>query len=437
MLMALQAYQSYGLCEWMEHIQRQHWRTMDMTLERVSEVWRRLNVTVPGFKVAIAGTNGKGSTVAMLEAVALHGGNATGAYTSPHLIRFNERIRINGIEASDAEICAAFTKIEQARADIPLTYFEFGTLCALLLFQQHNVALCLMEVGLGGRLDAVNMIDNDMSIITQVGIDHASWLGNDRETIALEKSGIIRKNTVVVCSDADTPAAIIQTAQARAATLFALNRDFSYAVSAGEMTWIAEPPLELSAAKLSEWNQIKGLRMPLRGEHQLNNLAGVISAVSQFPQSLNITTQTLKAGLSKVKLLGRCQIMDENPQVVLDVAHNPDSSAELSKFLQSNPVNGKTLGVFAALCDKDVDGITAPLQRCIDTWYLAGLDEDRGQSAEQLAGKLTANLHDKKPKLFETPLSAWSAAFKDANAADRIVIFGSFHTVGDILAAQF
>ena len=427
-------YKNFSLPDWMEYIQHQHWRTMDLTLDRISRVWEILEGQCTGYTIVVAGTNGKGSSISMLDSVFQYNGKKTGAYTSPHLVRYNERIKISGKEASDRDICDAFIKIEDHRGDIPLTYFEYSTLCALLVFQKHNVEVLLMEVGMGGRLDAVNMIDNDIVLITSIGIDHEAWLGSDRETIAREKAGVIKQNGIVVCADLNTPNSILDVSNDMNAHCIAAGKDYQITAAEEGVSWKCNNNLIPE-----NWREIKDLNPPFKGRHQVDNMAGVISVLALSSDQLGLKVSNLTTGLNHSHLTARCQVIRESPKVIVDVAHNEDSARELGSFLSDHPCEGRTTAVLGVLEDKALDKIIPWVLPFIDVWALASLECDRGQTADQLSNKLTKtinDLEDDNPSLqscYNNPVAAYIAAIKNAQAEDRVVIFGSFHTVGDII----
>ena len=427
----------YSLDDWLVHIQSQHWRSVDLSLDRVAEVWRRLSLDYgdDGVVIAVAGTNGKGSCVAMLDAVFRAAGYRVGAYTSPHLVRFNERILVDGLAVADADLCAAFLEIEGARRKgkkkIPLTYFEFGTLCALLIFRQTEVAVSVLEAGMGGRLDAVNIVANDLALITSIGVDHAAWLGENREQIGAEKAGILKRGAVAVCSDAAPPTCIARIAAERDCAMLQSGADYEIADADDGLRWRSN-----HAAIGDQWRCISGLRAPLFGNAQMHNLGGVVATVAVLSARLDVTPKHLRDGLADTKLAARCQVISSAPEVVLDVAHNADSARDLAAFLATRKLicGGVTHGVFGVLADKPVGEIAAVMSGEIDRWYVATLAGERGQNADEVAQALTETLpKSSSVSRHESPAVAWQAASAAAKSADRIVVFGSFYTVGDII----
>ena len=448
------------LQDWLGYIEQQHPKSIEMGLERTREAARRLSLGKPATHVImVGGTNGKGSTVAFIEAIARAAGLKVGTYTSPHLLRYNERVRIEGREASDEELVAAFEAVEAARlspspigrgvgvrvrrsgdspdvgqkpsppnpplegegSSVPLTYFEFGTLAALWLFQQSNLDLVVLEVGLGGRLDAVNIADPDVAVITTVDIDHVDWLGNDRESIGFEKAGIARAWKPLVLGEIDSPSSVLRHAYAIGANAVRLGSDFIHeAVDESHWRWRdAGFEIELPNPMLSA---------PV----QRANAATAIAALRAL--DIELPTSAFAAGVASATLPGRLQRFDlHGIPVVVDVGHNPQAARELSAWLRAEPVSGRTLAVFAALADKDVQGVVAALEGEVSDWFLAGLESvaARGQSVEELVSKISgaaaagsrhADVH-----------AALQAAGAQARAQDRILVFGSFHTVAEAL----
>ena len=421
-------FETYTLKDWLVHIQKQHFRTIDLTLGRITQVWGNLAGKCTGYTIVVAGTNGKGSSISMLDAVFQQGGKRTGAYTSPHLVRYNERIKICGQEVSDHEICDAFCHIEQFRNDISLTYFEYSTLCALVIFQKRQVEVALLEVGMGGRLDAVNMVDNDLVLITSIGIDHEYWLGTDREKIAAEKAGVIKQNGMVVCAESDIPASLINIADQKQASLIAAHRDYFIEAQSKTINWSSD-----HAAIPVPWQRVERLSTPLQGEHQKANLGGVVAALAISSAHTGLEISDLQPGLDNSSLAARCQVIRQSPAVIVDVAHNEDSARQLAGYLKHHPCPGRTIAVLGMLEDKAADKIIAAMAAVIDQWILATLTGERGQSSQTLAGKITSVLENIVPVCHDSPVSAYCDAVSRADKKDRVVIFGSFYMVGDIL----
>lgn len=408
---------------------------IELGLERVRIVLQRLQLVSPDFAViTIAGTNGKGSSAAMLQSIYCAAGYHVGAYTSPHLQRYNERITLNGEEADDALLCDAFEQIEAARCadndEISLTYFEFGTLAAIVIFHQAGVDIGVLEVGLGGRLDAVNVIEPDVALVTMVDIDHQSWLGNDRETIAREKAGIYRANLPAICAEPKPAHSLVAHAAAIGAQYYGLNGQFSYGLDseANNGTWFwqcegrrydALPPLGLS------------------GAFQLQNAAGVLMAVTLLQSRFPVAFAAVESGLKQVQVAGRLQRVlpggaFAQVECLLDVAHNPSSAQVLSETLAERPCDGETHAVVAMLEDKDIEAVIVAMAPVIDCWYVASLDAsvcDRGASAEAIVACLQAVSDSLTVSSFDDVAGATAAALENACAGDRVVIFGSFFTV--------
>ncbi len=430
------------LHDWLSWQETLHPNEIDLGLDRVAQVQARLDLTNPKFTViTVAGTNGKGSSVAMLQSILLAAGYRVGAYTSPHFLRYNERIQINGVPVDDGTLCESFERVDQARGlsshedsqKVSLTYFEFGTLAAIDIFQRANVQIALLEVGLGGRLDAVNILDADVALITAVDIDHQNWLGDDRETIAREKAGILRPGQAAICSDPNPPAALVDVAEKLATPLLLQGNDFEATIVDAAITDAN------NVEKRWNWSGLAGqmldLPMPaLAGDFQVANAAGVLAVVEQLyehrfiPKPIN--EHEIALGLENARLPGRFQIIDEKPVQILDVAHNPHSASALANNLRQLPCQGKTRAVLAMLADKDIPAVIACLSGLVDQWYLAPLDVPRGAGSQQLMDALGGqNSH-----IFDNVISAHQAALNEANPEDRIVVFGSFYTVAEVLS---
>ncbi|TNF35381.1 MAG: bifunctional tetrahydrofolate synthase/dihydrofolate synthase, partial [Gammaproteobacteria bacterium] len=409
------------LHDWLSWQESLNPRTIDLGLERVQQVLQRLGFTSQFIcpVITVAGTNGKGSAVAMLESIYRAAGYSVGSYTSPHLFVYNERIHLDGEPVTDAQLCNAFEKVDQARRDIALTYFEFGTLAALQLFAEHKPDVVILEVGLGGRLDAVNVIDADVALITGVDIDHTDWLGPDIETIAGEKAGIMRTERPVIFGSLRLPQSVQRKANELHAHLLVAGGDYIFQ-SVGSECWQLIGP-DVRFADLP--------RPALRGDFQIQNAAAVIMAMMQLRASLPLSEQDIVKGLQQVALPGRFQYVQQQPAVIVDVAHNPQAARSLSEMLQQTQGSGKTLAVIAMLADKpvaEVIGIMAPV---VDEWFSAGLDVPRGMAAETLAKAVKALGTDVKLCTSQTVTQACEQAMQHAGADDRIIVFGSFYTV--------
>ena len=370
----------------------------------------------------VAGTNGKGSTCALLGAMLRAAGYRVGSYYSPHLLRYNERVRVDGEEASDADLVAGFAAIEAARGDEQLTYFEFATLAAMWHFMRAGVDCAVLEVGLGGRLDAVNVWDADCAIVTTIGLDHTEYLGDTREAIALEKAGVYRGGRPAVCVDPDPPVTLLAHVADIGAQSFCINRDFRY--TRQERQWAFE----------GAGFRLSGLPMPaLVGEHQLQNAAGVIAALGAMRERLPVPAGAIREGLMNVTLAGRFQVLPGRPMVILDVAHNPHAAGILARNLRAIPPTGRTHAIFSILADKDAAGTVAQLGDLIDTWWVAGLPGPRGRVAEELAAEV-ASIASGRVEALATPAAAWRQLRGQLGQDDKVVVFGSFLTVAEVLA---
>jgi len=412
-----------NLEQWLHYIEQQHPSSIAMGLERVHAVAERMGLNAPARKcIVVAGTNGKGSTITFIQAIARAGGLQTGTYTSPHLLTYNERVMLNGQAASDALLIAGFEAVEQARAATPLTYFEYGTLAALWVFSQENLDLAILEVGLGGRLDAVNIVDADVSVITTVDIDHSDWLGTDRETIGKEKAGIMRAGRPVIIGELDPPSTVLQHAYTLGAPLIRQGCDFLYRPLGGKRWQWRDTACRLS------------LPAPqLSAPVQFNNAATAIAALRAL--NVRLPHAAWAQGITAAQLPGRLQrIVHNGVEVLFDVGHNPQAAVALAQALHQQPISGRTVAIYAALTDKDAKTVVRTLQPEVNQWHLAGLDVPRGQSALQLRQRLLGTAAGVGN--FSTNVAqALQTVLDQANAGDRILVFGSFHTVAEGLAA--
>lgn len=408
-----------SLDEWLSWQETLHPTDIELGLERVATVFQQLHSELPPFPViTVAGTNGKGSSVAMLEAILLAAGYRVGTYTSPHLLIYNERVRLAGEPVSDALLIESFARIDEARQDTSLTYFEFGTLAALDIFYRQVPDVVVLEVGLGGRLDAVNIIDPNVALITSISVDHAEWLGDDRETIAVEKAGIMRAGHPAIFSGRNIPASLVEHASTLGAPLSVLGRDFDYHPRQTDWQWQAESQPAIT------------LPMPaLAGQHQLDNAAGVLMAVSCLAQQLPVDESALRQGLQNVSLPGRFQVLHTEVTWVLDVAHNPDGVARLAELLAANPVAGKTLAVIGMMQDKDISAVVNQLQPQVDAWYTANLASPRSVDANNLAEIIRSQTSEVEVVACSDVSAACEAAKVAAGDTDRILVCGSFYTV--------
>lgn len=418
-------HQPQTLAEWLTHLESLHPKTIALGLERVAEVKNRLQLQPEFPVIVVGGTNGKGSVCAMLESILHAAGYRVGCYTSPHLLNYNERVRIAKHPASDAELCSSFAQIEQCRDDIPLTYFEFGTLAAMQCFIAHKIDVAILEVGLGGRLDAVNVFDSDCAVVTSVDIDHTDYLGDTREKIAFEKAGIFRAGKVAIYGDPDIPDAIIAQAEKVGAQLWRLGRQFSF--QGHSQQWDYHGPFGVRAS----------LPHPaLRGAFQLNNASTVLAVLDALKERFPVSMAAVRRGLLEVELVGRFQVLPGSPMLILDVAHNPHAARSLAQNLASMPPSPRTFAVSAMLKDKDMAGVIRELAPHVDVWMVGGIDAPRGASASELVSVLRQEQCGGQIKSFATVTEALHHACKEAGENDRIIAFGSFYTVAEVMRAR-
>ena len=420
------------LPDWLALLESRHAEThIDMGLDRVRAVKERMQLAFSCPVIMVAGTNGKGSTCAMLEAMLLQSAYRVGLYINPHFLDFNERARINGEMASNEALVEAFNAVEAVRGEVPLTYFEFTTLAIMHLLSKAGVDVAILEVGLGGRLDAVNVVDADVSIVTSIDIDHTAYLGDTREEIGFEKAGIFRPGKVAICSDPVPPSTLIQHAQDIGADLWLLGRDFNYQGDQQQWSYGGRSQRRNSLAYPA-----------LRGANQLLNASAALAALEALRMQLPCGAQEVRAGLAMVELPGRFQVLPGRPTQVLDVAHNPHAAATLAQNLGNMGFHRYTYAVFGIMEDKDIDAVIAPMAGIIDHWCVAELDSPRSAKAGALAGKLAAlkpagaKEGDFSVTAFANPGDAYANALSRAEENDRIVVFGSFYTVAGVMAAR-
>jgi dihydrofolate synthase/folylpolyglutamate synthase len=415
------------LADWLDYQQRTHPRAIELGLDRVREVWRRMGAPAPApVVITVGGTNGKGSTVAFLEAMLAAMGKRVGCYTSPHLLRYNERIRVAGTDAHDAALIDAFERIEAARAadsiePVPLTYFEFGTLAALWIFAQSELDVAVLEVGLGGRLDAVNIVDADAAIVVTVDLDHQDWLGNDLDGIGREKAGIFRKDRPAVVGMREPPRGLLEEAARIGAHVLQAGRDYRLVAPADAWCWECEG----TALMLPEPD--------LAAPCQIDNAAAAIMALHSLRERLGWDAGAIARGVREARVPARLQRLQKRaaPDLVIDVGHNPQAARVLAQWLAAHPPRGRNIAVFGALSDKDVGGIVAPLIPQIARWHLCGLgaDSPRGLNAAQLRERMPAA----KTLEYNRVDAALDAALEHAAADDRILAFGSFFVAAPAL----
>ena len=413
---------SRTLDDWLAYVSAQHPAAIALGLDRVREVASRMGLATPPVAITVGGTNGKGSTCAFLETILVGAGYRVGLYTSPHLLRYNERVRLSGEEASDAVLVEAFERVEAARGATPLTYFEFATLAALHAFAAAKVEAAILEVGLGGRLDAVNIVDADVACVVSVDLDHQSYLGPDRESIGFEKAGIFRAGRPAIFGDNEPPRRLVEHAQAIGADLMLLGRDFRY--EAHERQW------DFIGRKGAR----RAMPMPaLRGRWQLKNASVALAALDEVGEGLPVSLGEVKRGLALVRLPGRLQALPGRPGVVLDVAHNPHAARALAEGLGEMGYYENTLAVFAMLADKDIGGVVDAMHERVDRWFVSAADVERAAPGAEVAKILAARGLGERTRTFATIPAALAAARREAGANDRIVVFGSFHTVAEAL----
>ena len=410
------------LQDWLAHCERLHPKTIDMTLERTLAVRDKLGLRFDCPVITVAGTNGKGSTCAMLESITLAAGYRVGLYIKPHLVHFEERCRVNGASVAADALLPHFEAVEAARGNTTLTYFEFTTLAIMRRLSQQPLDLAILEVGLGGRLDAVNAIDTDCAIVTSIDLDHTEYLGPDRESIGREKAHIMRQGKPAIVSDPMPPASIAAYGNTIGADLWLVGRDFNHSGDRQQWMWAGRG------------KRINGLAYPsLRGANQLVNAAGVLAALEALRERLPVSAQAIRQGLATVELPGRFQIVPGQPALVLDVAHNPHSVAALAANLDAMGFFPRTHAVFGAMQDKDLQGVVQRLAPIVEDWYCTDLPVPRAASADTLS-KIVLHMQPRATvSTHASPSQALAAALERADPADRILIFGSFLTVGGVL----
>jgi dihydrofolate synthase/folylpolyglutamate synthase len=412
------------LQDWLSHCERLHPKAIDMGLERSAAVAERMGLKFDCPVITVAGTNGKGSTCAMLEAIALQAGYRTGVYTSPHLVHFEERLRLYGEIVKAEELLPHFGKVEQARGEVSLSYFEFTTLAIMSLMAAAQLDVAILEVGLGGRLDTTNIIDTDCAVITSIDLDHMELLGPDRESIGREKAGIMRAGKPAIVGDPVAPQSVIDHGRAIGADLWLMGRDFNFNGDKQQWNWAGRG------------RRYSGLAYPaLRGANQLINASGVLAALESLRARLPVTAQAVRNGLAMVELPGRFQIVPGQPALVLDVAHNPHSVAALAANLDAMGFYPRTHAVFGAMSDKELAPMLKKIGPLIDRWYFTDLPTPRADTASSLEAKWRAQetRGDVASSTHASPMEAFEAAVAAADPADRIVVFGSFYTVGGVL----
>ena len=416
------------LSQWLAYCEQLHPKNIDMGLERVRQVAQRMDLRLPCTVITVAGTNGKGSTCAMLEAILMQAGYRTAVYSSPHLVHFEERLRLQGQNVQAAALVEGFARVEAARTagaePVSLTYFEFSTLAIMDVMRSAPLDVAILEVGMGGRLDAVNIVDADCAIVTSIDLDHMEFLGPDRETIGREKAGIMRTGRPVVVSDPVPPQSVLDHALEIGADLWRVGRDFNTSGDSQQWAWSGRG------------RRYSGLAYPaLRGANQLVNAAGVLAALTALREQLPVTAQAIRNGFAMVEFAGRFQILPGTPALVLDVAHNPHSVAALAANLDAMGYFPRTHAVFGAMGDKDLAPMLARMNPLVECWYFTDLPTPRAAAGAALMAQWQAQNQrkDAAAQAFASPLAALQAALASADPADRILVFGSFYTVGGVL----
>ena len=474
------------LAEWLSYQERTHPRDIELGLERVRAVWEAMGSPRPApIVITVGGTNGKGSTVALIEGMLRAAGYRTGCYTSPHLLRYNERIRIDGDDAADEALVASFERIEEARRDIPQTYFEFGTLAAIDLMARASLDVAILEVGLGGRLDAVNIIDADVAVITTIDLDHQDWLGGDRDSIGREKAGIARAGKPAIVGELAPPAGLLDALRGLGAQVIKAGDDYttagvgaaSSAMGAGvgaasaaiprQRGSVSQAPIAAEAAPTraslasgeaptgaqpsgaglggNHWRwahrdgTVLDLPLPsLDAPVQVANAATAIAAIHALGSRLDVSPKAIRDALAHVRVSGRLQQIGEHPRTLVDVGHNPQAARALAAWIDAVPAAGRIFAVYGALADKDVAGVIEAMGRRVDRWFLAGLDRDtpRGLPADAVAASLAAVLPGAAAQPYPNVAEAWAAARAAAGDEDTVLLFGSFFVASAALSAS-
>ena len=421
---------SRTLAQWLDYQERVNVRSIELGLDRVSEVWRRMDAPrVARHVITVGGTNGKGSTVAFLEAMLQAAGLQVGCYTSPHLLHYNERIRVDGADASDEMLVASFERIEQARGELPLTYFEFGTLAALDIFARAGLDVAVLEVGLGGRLDAINIVDADVAVITTVDLDHMDWLGNDRDSIGREKAGIARAGRPAIVGEGAPPAGLLDALHALGAQVQRAGIDFHVERAVGGWRWTHRDGTALNLPD-------PALAAPVQYANAAASVAALHALSGNEPWQRGDAFADMAAkGLRKVRIAARLQSLGGEPELIVDVGHNPQAARALAQWLDGSP-GGRVHAVYGALADKDVDGVIAALGDRVAHWHVAGLDRDtpRGLSADTVADRVRAVLSDAQVDRYAGVSEALAAARSIAQPGERVLAFGSFFVASAVLA---
>lgn len=408
------------LKDWLTWQEGLHFTSIELGLDRCKMVAENLGLLEPEYTViSVAGTNGKGSSVTMLNNILIEAGYRTGSYMSPHLTRYNERIRVGGIEVDDATICESFARIDDARGKITLTFFEFGTLAALDIFRQQKIDIAILEVGLGGRLDAVNILDADVALVSSIALDHEFWLGKDRETIAREKAGIFRGDKPAVCSDPNPPKSLLAYANELGTDLSVLGQAYHYQTGDGDWQWSSGERVHSALPKPCAYNR-----------YQIQNASGALMALKKLPDHFSISEEAIRKGLEKFQLDGRFQVIEDDVTIVMDVAHNKNAASILAANLLDMPSQGKTHILIGMLNDKDHKAVFGELAKVADNWRIVELSSPRATETQLLLDDLKEAGNSKPVSSFSGISEALEDVYKEAVKGDRIIITGSFLTVG-------
>lgn len=409
------------LAQWLGYLEAIHPSEIDLGLDRVLVVLRRLFPRNPAARIiTVGGTNGKGSAVAALEQLLIKAGRSTGAYTSPHLQHYNERVRINGLNVTDESLVRAFEQVEAARGNTTLTYFEFGTLAAFVLFQEAGVEDWVLEVGLGGRLDAVNVLDPDLAIITSVDIDHVAFLGDNRELIGFEKAGILRPGINAIYADIDPPASVLQ--QVAAQKVHLERPGDTYELLPCEGSGNPAGGFALKQTRYGDEVKLPDTGLPV------HSLAAAVVAIRQLEPGLEVPV--IEQLLARLTLPGRYEVLKLSPQVIADVGHNPHAAAWLAQRISRQRAStGRVIAVYAALTDKDVEGVAKAMSGVVDQWHLAGLNVPRGLDCQELAGRIGATIGKASAACSSSVGEALDQALSEAGRDDLVIVLGSFYTV--------
>jgi len=410
------------LSDWLDWQQKLHPKNIDFKIERIKSVYKRLNIKKVADKIIIvAGTNGKGSTVAILESILHSSGKKVGSFTSPHILDYNERIKISKLNVSDTELVEAFEIIDNLRGETTLTYFEFATLAAFLIFSKKKLDYVILEVGLGGRLDATNIIDSDLSIITSIGIDHTEFLGSSIESIANEKAGVMRPFHYSIYADSHPPSAITTYAKKNKVNLLTRDSDFSYFIYDNHWVWKSKKGLELKLPLL-----------PLIGDFQYNHAAAALQGLELLDDSLLMSYEELCKGINDVTLLGRFQIWSKTPEIILDVAHNEDSAKKLFINIEKRKKR-RTFAVIGLLKDKDVYSLIRPLTPIVENWFIGTISSERGMNSSEIKERMRGLVDSKLINCYHSMQESFENAINFLRPGDRLVIYGSFYTVSEFL----